>query len=69
MARILTHGGDAVVTGGASSRHDTRVIKHRGYPRRSGMAVVTGILAGNMCGVLTDGDGAVMAAETSTQHL
>jgi hypothetical protein len=61
MGRVFTSGRRAVMTGGASALHLRVVYAPSRNPTGGDVATFALPRGGNVCGVLTSGDGAVMA--------
>ena len=68
MTIVLANGLRPVVAGYAVAGY-TAVIEHRAGPAIGGMAVITGVAAGNMVRRLAGRRVAVMAAEAGPQHI
>jgi hypothetical protein len=68
MGRMFTRGGTAIVTKDAGVRHPAMIKVHIAPPA-GGMAIITGIGAGDMCRVLALGNAAIVAAHTATPYV
>ena len=68
MCRVLPDCGSAVVAAEAVVG-DVYVIEVGGHPTSRGVAIVTGIRAGNMRRVLTNRDGTVVATGAGANDL
>jgi hypothetical protein len=68
VAYILSCCGHTIVTGGAIT-HDTHVVKIRRDPGPGGVAVITGVAAGHVGGILARGNVPVVTGYTAAQDL